>query len=542
MANPGSWAVVLPDKSAQMQNQLLSTLYTRNMQQQRIQSLQQQRELVRNQNLTKFLGENFKDSNYATGTAADPVINQMTSDAREKFAKVIHDNPNMDEAELEMQMQQELGKISQYSSKIKAGKQAIDDQTGRLANEPGVDVAGLRNGAMTNFLYNVDPGGSKTLRSLDQLDPSKNYVNDTLSNSPELYVQGDQPIAKAIEGYKPKKGGDTAISENKGVTTENKYTDQVYPWQAPTKDAKGNVTGIQMNGQPATLADGTILKDPKTGQPLQIVNDETAGMFNTPGAQAMVRRDVNQYIKDNGGKPEDFPVGSEGYNMLSKHILYNKLNELTPSEFTHERKQTDASIVTKMQLGVVDALGRTITRSEEQKEQELLGSRNGKIRLAASFDPTVISAGKPYTDQNSGKQYIDVTDAVGGFHTLADEKGTTVDTKTGEKIPGPKQIDRVMIDPQNPGVIYTEEHPVSADGGVDENQSHIVEYKGKDIDALLTRHATANGYKSLKEVRDINDKIPIQPNMAAVRQLRAELEFQRRQNSNLNPQTPVPMQ
>lgn len=526
MANPGSWAVVLPDKSAQMQNQLLSTLYTRNMQQQRMQSLQQQRELVRNQNLTKFLGENFKDSNYATGTAADPVINHMTSDAREKFAKVIHDNPNMDEAELEMQMQQELGKISQYSSKIKAGKQAIDDQTGRLANEPGVDVAGLRNGAMTNFLYNVDPGGSKTLRSLDQLDPSKNYVNDTLSNSPELYVQGDQPITKAIEGYKPKKGGDTSISENQGVTVENKYTDQVYPWQTVAKDGKGNATGIQMQGQPATLADGTVLKDPKTGQPLQIVNDETASMFNTPGAQAMVRRDVNQYIKDNGGKPEEFPVGSEGYNMLAKHVLYNKLNELTPSEFTHERKQTDASIVTKMQLGVVDALGRTISKADERRMDELLNGSFGRLRQAANFSPQALQAGIPYKDPISGKQFVDVTDFTGGIKTAADKKST------GQYDPGYKQVQRVLIDPANPGKIYT----------VEGTDGHLQEYKADDIDALQLRHSEANGYKNLSDVKTLINKIPIQPNQPAARQLRADMEYQRRQTGNLSPQTPIPMQ
>lgn len=525
MANPGSWAVVLPDKSAQMENQLLSTLYTRGLQQQRLQSLQQQREFMRNEKLSKFLGDNFKDSNYATGTAADPVINQMTADAREHFAQMIHENPNMDEGQLEMLMQQELGNISQYSAKIKAGKQAIDDQTNRLQNQPGVDVGALRQGAMTSLLYNVDKNGNKTLRPLDQIDPTQNYVTNELNSRPDLYVHGDQPLEKAIEGYKPKKGGDTQISENRGVTTESKYTDQVYPWQALQKDAKGNPTGVQVATQGATLPDGTVLKDPSTGQPLQVVSDDTMGMLNTPGVQAQMRRDVNKYISHNGMKPEDFPVGSEGYNILAKHIMAEKLGQLTPSEFTPEKKVTDASLVTKMQLGLTDALGRSLTKADQRREDELLNGPFGRLRQAANFSPEAVQAGVPYTDPASGKQFIDVTDFTGGIKTAADKKATQFD-------PGYKQVQRVLLDPQNPGNIYT----------VEGTDGHIQQYNPSDIDALQLRHSEANGIKSLSDVKTIIGKIPIQPNTAAARQLRAEMEFKRRQLQNLNPQTPIPMQ
>jgi hypothetical protein len=205
--------------------------------------------------------------------------------------------------------------------------------------------------------------------------------------------------------------------------------------------------------------------------------------------------------------------------------MYNQLNSLTPSEFTTDKKKTDASIVTKMQLGMVDALGRTITRAEEQKEQELLGTVNGKIRLAASFDPSIVNAGQPYQDPSTGRQFIDVTDAVGGFKTLQDKKtpATALD-KSGNKLPDYKQVQKILVDPQNPGKLFTVEQPDPEIPNTD-----IVEYSGKDIDALLTRHASANGYKSLKDVSTINDKLPIVPNMAAAREARAALEFKKRQ-------------
>ncbi len=509
MGNPGSWAVVLPDKAPQQVSQLMQTLYTRNMQQQRQQALMQQRELVRQQNLAKFVGDNFKDANHATGTAADTVINQLTSTAREKFAKLVHDNPNMDEGELEMQMQKDLGQISQYSAAIKAGRKNIEDGAAHYQQMPGIDADGLKQAAIHNMLYTTDGNGKQTLKPLDQIDLGKDYLGDTLNSNPELFVHGDDPYTSTIDKFKPTKGGNGVTTEYKGVTTENKYTDQVYPWQTLKKDDNGRVVGVQTTGQPATV-DGQPLTDPETGKPMQIVDDNTFSQFSGKNNQAAIRRDVNAYITKNGYKPEDFPAGSEGYNVLAKHILYNKLDKDTPKDFLPEHKVTDNSLVTKMQLGMVDALGRTMSKADERREAELLGSKNAKIRLAANFDPTVIQAGEPYTDPTTGKQFIDVTNAVGGFNTLADKKGSQYE-------PAYKKVSRVMVDPTNPGTIYTEE-----DG-------HIIPYTGKAIDALLTRHAPANDYKSLKEVDEINNKIPITVNTQAARAARAELEYKRRQ-------------
>lgn len=521
MANEGSWAVTLPDKSAQVNNQLMNTLYMRNIQQQRLQSLQQQREFMRQQKLTSLLGENFKDSNYATGTAADPIINQMTADARQHFAQIIHDNPNMDEGELEMKMQQELGNVSKYSAAIKAGAKGIDAMSQHYQTQPGIDLGALKQGALNNMIFTTDAQGNRTLRPVDQIDASKNYMGEELNQHPELYVQGDQPLEKAIEAYKPKKGGDTVINENRGITTENKYTDQLYPWQSLKKDAKGNVIGIQTNSQPATLSDGTVLKDPKTGQPLQVLSDEDYNRLQTNGTQAQMRRDVNQYIHENGMKPEDFPTGSEGYNILAKHVMLGKVDALTPSEFTPEMKKTDNSLVTKMQLGTVDALGRILSKADERREQELLNGQYGRIRQAANFTPDALAAGVPWQGPD-GKQYMDVTDFTGGMKTAADKKAASqYDT-------GYKQVQRILIDPSNPGKIYT----------VEGSDGHIQEYSPQDIDALLMRHSEANGYKNLDDVKKIIGKIPIVPNQAAARNLRAEMEFRNRQVQNLNASTP----
>lgn len=506
MADPGSWAVTLPDQTAK-NSQMMQMLWQHNMQQQRMAGLQQNRELARQAKSAQFVDANLKDSNYATGTAADSLINNMTASARQKYADLIHKNPNMDEGDLEMQMQNDIGKISQYSAAIKAGRKQIEEGVQHYKDQPGIDVDALRQGAMTNFL---NQGGTKVVDDPSKIDLNRNYIDDELQAHPDHYVIGDMPIMNSIEHLKPKKGGDTTINETAGVTRENKYTDQIYPYQSLKTDPKGNVTGVQMNGVPATLSNGQTLTDPDTNKPMQVVDDNTMKMVMTHGVAAQLKRDTDDYIKSHGYKPEDFTPGSEAYNILGKHILYKKLESLTPSEFTHETKKTNASIVDKMQLGVVDALGRTISGAEERKEQELLGTKNAKIRLAANMDPRMVDAGTPYTDPSSGKQYIDVTDAIGGFKTLNDKKGT-------EYTDPVHQVAKVMVDPSNPGSIYTQE------GG------NIVEYKGKAIDALLTRHAAANDYKSQKEVDIINDKIPIKPDLQAARAARAAMEYKRRQ-------------
>jgi hypothetical protein len=514
--NEGQWAYVVPDELPST-GQLLNQLYLHNQKQQVMKNLQQQRELNRQAQQAKFVGENFKDSNYATGTAADPLINGMTAQARQKFAKLIHENPNMDEGELEMQMQGDISRISQYAGGIKAGRKAIEEGAQHYTQEPGIDSDGLKQAAIKKMVDSADP---KT----GQLDLNKDYLNDTLQEHPDLFVKGDQPLMATIEKFKPKKGGATNTVENAGVTTENKYTDQVYPWQSLKKDDKGNPTGVQVNGVPATLSSGQTLTDPMTKKPMQIVDNDTWQMMKSQGLAAQLKRDTDQYIKDQGYKPEDFSPGSEAYDILGRHILYNKLDKLTPSEFVTDHKKTDASIVTKMQLGVVDALGRTISRAEEKKREELLGSNYGKIRLAANLNPDVLQGATPYTPPGSKKTYLDVTDAVGGFKTDADQK--TID-KNGNRITQPI-VQKLLVDPSTPGTIYTQEN------------GHIVPYSGPALDGLLTRHAPANGHKDLKDVKTINDGIPIQAPSLHTRAARAKLELYRRQFSsqltnNLNP-------
>lgn len=506
--NEGSWAVVLPDHT-ERKMQMMQMLWQHNMQQQRLDQVKQQREFQRQAKAAQFVGTNFKDANYATGTAADPLINKMTSDARKKFADLIHKNPNMDEGDLEMQMQEDLSKISQYSASIKAGRKNIDDSVQHYQQMPGIDTGSLKNGAINRLLYQ---GGNKLVDDPNKIDLSKNYLDEELQANPDHYVMGDVPLSKAIETFKPKKGGNTSINERAGVTTESKYTDEYYPWQSEVKDSKGNVTGLQVNSVPATLSNGQTVIDPVTKQPMQVVDDETVSKVMTRGLSAQLKRDTDAYIKKQGYDPGDFAPGSEAYQVLGKHILYQKLKDLTPSEFRREQKKTNASFVDKMQAGIVDALGRTLSKSEQVKEEKLLNGNFGKLRQAVNLSPQAIQSSTPYTDQNTGKQYLDVTSFVGGFHTDADKKATEYD-------PGYKQVQHLLIDPTNPGKLYT----------VEGKDGHIQEYSDKALDGLMMRHAASNKHDNLADVEKVIGKIPIKPNIQVARQARAELELNRRQ-------------
>lgn len=518
-SNPGSWAVVLPDHS-QQDMQRMNMLWQHNQQQQQRMQAQQQREMQRQAAAAKFIGENFKDTNYATGTAADPLINQMTSEARQRFAKMIHENPNMDEADLEMQMQGDLSKISQYSSAIKAGRKNIDDGLQHYQQLPGIDVGALKNGAINRLIYQ---GGKSLVDDPNKIDLSRNYLDDELAANPQHYVIGDTPLARTIDTFKPKEGGDRTTNERAGVTTETGYTDKLYPWQSVQKDAKGNPIGLQTKSVPAMLS-GQPVVDPVTHQPMQVVDDETLNRVMTPGVAAMVKRDTDDYIRAHGYDPSAFKAGSEAYQVLAKHILYNKLNDLTPSEFKKETKKTNASFVDKMQAGVFNLLGQNMSKAEQAKEEKLLNGNFGKIRQAVNLSPDAVQASTPYSDPNSGKQYLDVTSFVGGFGTDADKKASQYD-------PGYKQVQHLLIDPANPGKLYT----------VEGQDGHVQEYDGKGIDAIMLRHAKANGHDNLADVKKVIDKIPIQPNLQVARQARADLEYKRRkmaadaQQAILNP-------
>src|SRR5579859_3097467 len=300
MAN-GTWAVVLPDQTAKNQ-QIMQMLWQHNMQQQRFNEVKQQRELQRQAAAAKFVGENFKDANYATGTAADPIINKMTSDARQKFAKLIHENPNMDEGDLEMQMQGDLSKISQYSAAIKSGRKNIEESVQHYQNMPGVDVGNLKGAAINRML---NQGGNEIVDDPNKIDLSRNYLQEELDTNPQHYVMGDTPLVKTIEGFKPKEGGNTSTSERAGVTTQSGYTAKQYPWQSLQKDAKGNVTGLKVNSVPAVLSNGQAIVDPITKQPMQVVDDDTYNRFSGGANQANIKRDVVDYVRSHNMNPED---------------------------------------------------------------------------------------------------------------------------------------------------------------------------------------------------------------------------------------------
>lgn len=528
--NQGYGTEVLPDPSLQT-DRTMQMLWQHQQRQNQFASMQQQRELVRNKQLSDYLDKNLDNKNFATGDPeVDPLIDGQLAALHQKYAKQIAANPNLGEADLDGQVQADLTGLSQYAAKIKAGRQAITQGLLKYGPNSGIDTEALEKGATHQMLYQ---GGNTLITDPSKIDMSQDYLENEMMAHPGMYVKGDQPLNNMITQYKPQELGSTNVSENNGVTSTVGYKAKVYPWQMLSTDSNGNPTGVQTRGVPAVL-NGETLIDPETKKPMQVLSEPDMRQFANEKVAAQVKRDTDAYISDHGYDPKQFQPGSDAYNLVARHVLYNQLDKLTPSEFTTDHKKTDASIVTKMQLGMVDALGRTITRAEEQKEQELLGSRNGKIRLAASFDPSIVNAADPtpFVDQRSGRSFLDVTDAVGGFNTLQDKKAgpTDIDPKTGTKLPDYKQVQKVLVDPQNPGKLYTLEN------------GHVVEYAGKDIDALLTRHASANGYKSLKDVNEINDKIPIIPNMAAARQARAALEFKKRQAqqspwaSGLNPQ------
>jgi len=161
---------------------------------------------------------------------------------------------------------------------------------------------------------------------------------------------------------------------------------------------------------------------------------------------------------------------------------------------------------------MVDALGRTLSKSEQAKDEKLLNGNFGKLRQAVNLSPEAVKSGLPYQDPNTGKQYIDITSFVGGFGTDADKKATEYD-------PGYNQVQHLLIDPTAPGKLFT----------VEGKDGHIQEYDDKGIDAIMLRHATANGHENLADVKKIIEKIPIKPNIQIARQARAELEYKRRQ-------------
>jgi hypothetical protein len=467
----GGAAVVLPRETGPTGDlimQLQQQAYQREQQKLR----QEQLDQARADSLAKYVGEEFKDKNFATGTAADPAINGLVGAAKTKYASIIKANPNIPMSDLVAMMSKDISEINQWSSTVKTKNEDIEAAVKALSGYKNIDAPGVRSVAMSNFLFKTDPKtGKKVLKSPAELDMQSDYVSDVLSNNPELVLRsGYSPdIAEMVKKMPTSRQDNVVTTDDNGIKREKGYKAELYPFQEVKADAKG-IPYVAMKS------------DPSSGLP-EIADDSTYAMFNDLENQTW----LNAEVKKMGISPSS----KEG-ELAKRHLVYGLVKGIQPKEFSPVDKTNEDVWLAKYQAGV---LGNALSANLKALRDELMGKGFDDTDLLlqglSGRDANIVSIA-PTVDID-GKQYKDIS-ALAQNNLIATMKG------------GKKVYNQVLLDPDNPGTAIV--YDIS-----DIDQKRVESSKkvlqGKELIDYISRNAPFNGSnvkKAMYKMRDYFDK------------------------------------
>lgn len=513
--NNADFAVTLPDRSAQnaaLANQLYERGERRRLQEER----EQKEQLQRQDALTKYVGDQFDDPNFLTGTSYDPVINNKLAESKQKYADILRKNPMTSMPELQFMMSKDLASVSNMAATIKNVRTSVEAQTQEFDKLKGIDGKAVRMLALNNFLYKTDPKtGKKTLKDVTELDPNKNYVAEVMEQHPEVYLNENEAWGEALKNTPTIGVGNTVATAHAGVRRKTKYAGKIYPFQQVLTDEKGqeiaDASGRAQYGlrsQVAKIDGKPIVLD---GKPLQIMDDDVYSSFvSNPAINASLLKGLKNFNAEQtkNGKPV-IRNGTPEAELIKNHLLHERLKDERAPDFKHEDITTEASFLEKQQAGIP----LRVTMSSEDREllkanketQRLHGSEIGVVLRGAALDKSVLEGAT--TEPVNGKTMYNILNAIGDLKLGFNAKHEPVYAKA------------LYVDPDNPGAIT-----------VKDANDNVTTYKGQTLRGFAKRIAAHNGSsvdkveKLLNELMDKGGNVKVNPENELEASIRKDIE------------------
>lgn len=104
------------------------------------------------------------------------VVDQSIVGLTERVAGMIKGNPNMSYTDLQNNINRELGKVAEWSARVKTAKDNIAKGVETIKDDDPFDKGRLRAVAVDQALYKTDEFGRKVLKSPEEIDISVDYV------------------------------------------------------------------------------------------------------------------------------------------------------------------------------------------------------------------------------------------------------------------------------------------------------------------------------------------------------------------------------
>ena len=427
----------------------------------------QNEERDRQDALMGYLGKEFDEKNFATGTPTDRVINDSLKQMKQNYAGMIMKNPNIRMSELGYMMQTDIEKLNRYSVNAKTVRAGIEDATKGLEADKSVDARAVKLGALNKAFFDQDPEtGQYRLKDPDKIELNRNYADEFMQERPDLWVRGNMGIEDWANNQKAEAAGEETTTDKAGIKRTQGWSANLRPYQTPERDAQGKVTGIGIKAQDIAFPDGTRMPvlDKGLYESLINANRGTKGYLNKMIKQHPVFKDVD--------------LNSDEGDVLRRRFAYEELsrNFNQGDAFKVKDVEDRSSMREKVDyVGIAKAFAGRGDGKEDKPNviDALIRAKNG--------DPSLIQG-------NTRKDgMVDITSRLPGATVYS---GKTKRMRDGKA--QPESYNQVLFNPKDGEMYYTDEQF---------SQPRKIE----DFDKWINNIAEANGVP-LSKVGDIRSK------------------------------------
>ena len=116
------------------------------------------------------------------------VVNAGIADVKNNLREYIKKNPNANSAQIQSEVQKQLGGISDWSTKVKTIKSNLEETFKQIPQDKKVNKDRWMNAALTKALYKTNPDGTRTFRNAQELDPAFDYATEVWNMGGEAFV------------------------------------------------------------------------------------------------------------------------------------------------------------------------------------------------------------------------------------------------------------------------------------------------------------------------------------------------------------------
>lgn len=359
----GESASILPSLAPSIGNTIRYNQQRQDEQEVRSEELRSRREAKKLQ-LVNHVESSLDPAKFLIGESTiDQHTTAQLESVKDQMFKYIQQNPDADPVDIAYQVQQNVTPIAIAHAKQKAISQDIDKNLMLAkADLPVLNDGKLRNLARQRALLKQLPDGSFSYKTLEEMNPNANYVQDVINNNPELVVDSAQPLIKNIQSLKTEEQKGKFGDMYAGIRTKTSFNAKLSPFRTLDVASDGTVNGLKYKSEDITLPGGKVLK---------VIPEEQFDLATSdPNARLAFYKlwNENKHRYGAGNLPNDDP---------SSQIMQRKflLDYLQATNIDHSSySSSDEQYKNKTQSDIEAGLG-TPMQQWQQKEATREGNR-----------------------------------------------------------------------------------------------------------------------------------------------------------------------